>query len=179
MKRIVELDLSEIDEKAFHHKFTADLQQWTLESVLRGVINSARDEFVRDAKAAALATGIALTEPDDTILSTYQLPDADARHAEAMVKFATEEAEREAAANRGPLTARQLRLGLVKNGFSIVQVDAALDAMPDGQEKDEAKIEWQYAGNFERDHPLLTTIAAQLGISAEQFDAMWVAALKL
>lgn len=77
------------------------------------------------------------------------------------------------------MTARQLRLSLVENGFALAQVEAAIEALPDGPEKEKAKIEGQCAGEFKRDHPLLMTIAAQLGISAEQFDAMWTEAQKL
>lgn len=179
MKRVVEIELSEIDEKAFSHKFTAELQQFTLESTLRGVVNGARDEFVRNARAAALENGTVLTLPDEVILATYVLPDADARKAAAEAKRAAEQAEHEAAAKRGPLTARQLRLGLVDNGFSLAQVEAAINAMPEGIDKEKAKIEWQHAGEFQRDHPLLVTIATQLGISAQQFETMWVEALKL
>lgn len=179
MKMIVEVDLDAIDEKAFKHKFRSAVHLFTMESVLRGMVNGARAEFVRDAKADALASGVHLTAPDEVILSTYSLPDADARHAEAMAKAAAEQAEREAAAKNAPLTARQLRLGLVENGFALAQVEAAIDALPDGAEKEKARIEWQYAGEFKRDHPLLTTIATQLGISAEQFETMWTEAQKL
>lgn len=179
MKRVVEIELNEIDEKAFSHKFTTELQQFTLESTLRGVVNGARDEFVRNARAAALESGTVLTLPDEVILATYVLPDADARKAAAEAKLAAERAEHEAAAKRGPLTSRQLRLGLVDNGFSLAQVEAAIEALPDGADKEKARIEWQYAGEFKRDHPLLMNIAAQLGISTEQFETMWTEAQKL
>ena len=39
-----------------------------------------------------------------------------------------------------PVTARQLRLTLVRNGYSLATITAAIDALPDGQEKDEALI---------------------------------------
>ncbi|CAN7754952.1 hypothetical protein LJR257_006646 [Ensifer adhaerens] len=46
------------------------------------------------------------------------------------------------------------------------------DALPDGADKETARIEWQYAGEFRRDHPLIATIAAQLGIMPEQLETM-------
>lgn len=75
-----------------------------------------------------------------------------------------------------PLTARQLRLTLVRNGFSLSTIDAAIDALPAGQEKDEARIEWEYATTFDRLSATLITIASALGMSAEQIDTLWAQA---
>lgn len=76
-----------------------------------------------------------------------------------------------------PVTARQLRLTLVRNGYSLSSIDDAIQALPEGQTKDEAAIEWEYATQFERLAPTLLTIAAALNISAEDIDAMWQQAL--
>ncbi|WP_234896316.1 hypothetical protein [Sinorhizobium meliloti] len=77
------------------------------------------------------------------------------------------------------LTARQLRLGLVNNGYSMSQVSAVIDAMPEGSDKETARIEWEYATTFERTHPLIATVGAALSISEEQTDTMWTAAATL
>lgn len=77
------------------------------------------------------------------------------------------------------LTARQLRLGLVSGGFVLTQVDTAIDAIPDPQAKAVAEIEWEYASQFERDHPLIEQVGTALGLSPEQIDTMWQAALAL
>lgn len=76
-----------------------------------------------------------------------------------------------------PVTARQLRLTLVRNGYSLSAIDAAIQALPEGPAKDEAQIEWEYATQFERLAPTLLTIAAALSISAEDIDTMWQQAL--
>lgn len=76
-----------------------------------------------------------------------------------------------------PVTARQLRLTLVRNGKSLASVDAAIDALPDGQLKDEARVEWEYGTTFDRLSPALLTVAAALAISPEEIDTMWVEAL--
>ncbi|WP_234844820.1 hypothetical protein [Sinorhizobium meliloti] len=82
--------------------------------------------------------------------------------------------------NRMPyLTARQLRLGLVGNGYSMSQVSAVIDAMPEGADKETARIEWEYATTFERTHPLIATVGAALAISEEQIDSMWTEAASL
>lgn len=75
--------------------------------------------------------------------------------------------------NMPSVTARQLRLTLVRNGYSLASIDEAIAALPDGQAKDEAQIEWEYATQFNRLAPTLLTIAAALNISAEEIDTMW------
>ncbi|AWI60338.1 hypothetical protein [Sinorhizobium fredii] len=76
-----------------------------------------------------------------------------------------------------PLTARQLRLGLVSGSFSLAQVDAAIEAMPEGVEKETARIEWEYATTFKRTHPLIGLVGAALGLDDTEIDAMWTASL--
>lgn len=77
------------------------------------------------------------------------------------------------------LTARQLRLGLVLNGLSPAAVEASLDAIEDQQQRELAKIEWEYATQFERSHPLIAQVAAGFGLTTAQVDAMWEAATGL
>lgn len=176
MKRTFEVETSELDEKALLHAHMADRIDFAFKSILSSVVNSSRDQLVRSEREQAAREGRLLIGDDDAIILAATSLNADARHAQMLARLDEERADRE---RNAALTARQLRLGLVGNGFSLAQVDAAIDALPDGAEKEMARIEWQYAGEFKRDHPLLMTIAAQLGISAEQFDAMWVAAQKL
>ncbi len=72
-----------------------------------------------------------------------------------------------------PITKRQLRLTLVRNGISLATVDAAIASMPEGIEKQEAQIEWDDASTFNRNHPTLLLIASALGLTEAQVDAMW------
>jgi hypothetical protein len=76
-----------------------------------------------------------------------------------------------------PITKRQLRLTLVRNGISLETVEAAIASMPEGLEKEEAQIEWNDASTFNRDHPTLLLIAAALGLTEAQIDAMWAEAV--
>ncbi|WP_322884803.1 hypothetical protein U8C32_12575 [Sinorhizobium medicae] len=78
-----------------------------------------------------------------------------------------------------PLAARQLRLGLVGAGISPSEVTAVLEALPKGSEKEAAMIEWEYATSYERTHSLVATVGAGLGLTDEEIDAMWTAALSL
>lgn len=76
-----------------------------------------------------------------------------------------------------PLTARQLRLGLIRNGISLASIDAAIDSMSDGQAKDEARVEWEYATSFNRTHQLISTVGLAVNLTEEQIDSMWQQAL--
>lgn len=78
-----------------------------------------------------------------------------------------------------PLTARQLRLGLVSNGISLSQVEASIDAIENQRDRDAARIEWEYASTFDRQHPLIEQVGGALGLTGEQIDAMWLEALNL
>ncbi|MBX8825237.1 hypothetical protein [Ochrobactrum sp. SFR4] len=71
-----------------------------------------------------------------------------------------------------PISKRQLRLTLVRNGISLSDLDAAILAMGD-----EAIIEWQDASEYRRLHPLLNQVATHLSLTQEQVDAMWQQAL--
>ncbi|HBT70052.1 MAG TPA: hypothetical protein DEB63_19680 [Agrobacterium sp.] len=72
-----------------------------------------------------------------------------------------------------PITRRQLRLTLVRKGISLAGVEAAIASMPEGLQKEEAQIEWADASTFNRNHPTLLLIAAALGLTEAQVDAMW------
>lgn len=78
-----------------------------------------------------------------------------------------------------PITARQLRLGLIANGIMPSLVQATIEAMPAGPSRESALVEWEYASSFERTHPLIASVAAGLSLTAEQVDAMWMAATSL
>lgn len=87
------------------------------------------------------------------------------------------EPEPQPAPSLAPLTSRQLRLGLVGGGVMPAQVDAAIAAITDDVARAVAEIEWEYASQFERDHPLIEQVGMALGLSVEQIDTMWQAAL--
>lgn len=76
-----------------------------------------------------------------------------------------------------PLSASQLRMGLVLNGIPLSSVDAAIDAIADSTEREMARIKWEYAQYYERDHPLLAHVASSLGLTDQKIDEMWQEAL--
>lgn len=68
------------------------------------------------------------------------------------------------------ITARQLRLWLVRHNVALSAVEAALAALPEPS-RTEAQIEWDYATQFERANPLLRQMAEMiLGVSGSALD---------
>jgi len=72
------------------------------------------------------------------------------------------------------VSARQIRLWLVRNGVSLAQVEAAIDAIPDQLQRDMVRVEWEYAPYVERAHPMLIPLAAALGLTETQVDQAFI-----
>lgn len=74
------------------------------------------------------------------------------------------------------VSARQIRLWLLRHGISLAAVDAAIDAIPDQLQRDSVRVEWDYAPYVERSHPMLVPLAAALGLTEAQVDQAFVEA---
>ncbi|MFC5584426.1 hypothetical protein ACFPOD_04830 [Nitratireductor kimnyeongensis] len=77
------------------------------------------------------------------------------------------------------LSARQFRLGLVDGGIDLADVETAIAAIPDPVERQRGQVEWEYATQFNRLHPLVVQLSSSLGLTPEQVDAMWEQAAAL
>lgn len=75
-----------------------------------------------------------------------------------------------------PLTATTLRLTLLQAGITRKTVEAAIAAIPDDMAREAAEIQWEYATEYHRDHPLIEQLGGALGLKPDQIDAMWQAA---
>lgn len=73
----------------------------------------------------------------------------------------------------GSVSARQARLALEDAGL-LDTIDAAFT----GKAK-KSRIEWEYATEIRRDSPLVASMAAELGLTAEQLDQLFIAAYAL
>ena len=73
-----------------------------------------------------------------------------------------------------PLSRRQLRLALLSIGVTAGDVEAHIAAIADPVDRAAALIEWQDAGSYDRDHPLLLDVAAAMELPPEQVDALWI-----
>lgn len=75
------------------------------------------------------------------------------------------------------VTMRQARLALL-GAELLSQVESAIAAIP-GAAGDAARIEWEYALSVERGSPLVASLMAALGLTAEQLDALFTTAAAL
>lgn len=71
------------------------------------------------------------------------------------------------------ITMRQARLALLAAGL-LDDIDMAIAAMPEPQ-RTAARIEWEYAATVDRDAAWVSKIAAGLGLTDEQMDALFAA----
>lgn len=75
-----------------------------------------------------------------------------------------------------PLSARQIRLGLIAAGISLASVQQTINAIPDQAQREIAQVWWEYTDPVLWDHPVRAQLTAMLGISEAQAKAMWMAA---
>lgn len=68
------------------------------------------------------------------------------------------------------ITRRQLRLWLVRNGVTTLQVETVIAAIQPDQAREEAWIEWQDASSYERANPLVVQVGQALGLTDAQMD---------
>jgi hypothetical protein len=74
------------------------------------------------------------------------------------------------------ISARQIRLWLVRHGISLAAVDAVIDTIPDPLQRDSVRVEWDYAPYVERTHFMLVPLAAALGLTEQQVDQAFIEA---
>lgn len=91
-----------------------------------------------------------------------------------VVAYLAEQAE---AAKPKEVTMRQARLALLQVGL-LDKVTAAIAGMPSPQ-KQAAKIEWEYSNSLKRSQPLVTQLAAALGLDTVKLDELFLTASKL
>lgn len=75
------------------------------------------------------------------------------------------------------VTMRQARLALLAAGL-LDDVEAALASMA-GDEGKAARIEWDYSSEVHRHKPFVLSLGAQLGLTGEQLDQLFIAASQI
>lgn len=75
------------------------------------------------------------------------------------------------------VTMRQARLALLGEGL-LAQVDSAIDGLNEPQ-RTAARIEWEYATELRRDHPLVAALGGALELTEQQVDDLFVAASEI
>lgn len=76
------------------------------------------------------------------------------------------------------VTPRQMRIALVMSGISLSTIDAMIDTLPEPN-KSVARITWEYSVEFQRNNPLLTSMAPALGLTSTQVDQLFALAATL
>lgn len=77
------------------------------------------------------------------------------------------------------VSARQIRLWLIQNGYQLFQIDNAINSIEDPIIRETVKIEWEYAPYVDRSHPWLLPLAQSLGLSSEQIDQAFIEASQI
>lgn len=77
------------------------------------------------------------------------------------------------------LTPKQIKLVLALNGHNEAAMQTALETIEDTQTRLVAQYEWNYALSFERMNERTVMLAGLMGLTDEQIDTMWEAAIKL
>jgi hypothetical protein len=77
------------------------------------------------------------------------------------------------------ISARQIRLWLIQNGFILSQIDQAINSIADPIVREITKVEWEYAPYIERNHPWLEPLANSLGLNSSQIDQAFLESSQL
>jgi hypothetical protein len=79
-----------------------------------------------------------------------------------------------------PAESYQVRAWMIRGGLDPDLVPTIIaQVVPEGPERKEALMRWDYAVRVPRDFPLVDVIGAQMGLNPEQIDAAWPAILEL
>lgn len=113
------------------------------------------------------AQGLEVVEASDDVESGW-LYDGEGFSAPVAIPELTPEEKREQMPN---LTARQLRLGLLHMG-KLNDVPTSIATLPE-PDKSQAEIEWQFASEFRRLHPLIVQLIPLLSLTDDQVDTVW------
>lgn len=77
------------------------------------------------------------------------------------------------------VTPAQIRLALLQAGIPPASITAAITQIPDDTARETASILWEYATQFERNHPFVAQIGAALNKTDEEIDAIFTVAKTL
>ncbi len=71
------------------------------------------------------------------------------------------------------LKRKELRSALVSIGIFAADVTAKISEIADPTAREFALIDWEDTQDYERDHPLVDTLAVGFALPSEQVDALW------
>lgn len=74
------------------------------------------------------------------------------------------------------VTMAQARKAMYLSNITTAQVDSAIEAITDPDEKELAKIDWNTSPTVRRNSTLVATLAPALGLTEQQIDALFALA---
>lgn len=76
------------------------------------------------------------------------------------------------------VTPRQIRQALILSGISLQTINDTIATLPEPT-RSLAQTEWEYSIAFQRNRPLVSSMAALLGLTSTQVDNLWLLAATL
>jgi len=76
-------------------------------------------------------------------------------------------------------TPRQFRMALIMSGVSLSQVDDLINQVPDPNERELIRVQWEYAININKHNDLIQQLFSDLGFTGEQVDDIFSLAVTL
>lgn len=73
---------------------------------------------------------------------------------------------------------RQMRLALISGGTSLQDIEDILDTLPEPH-RSIARVTWEYSVEFQRNNPILISLAPMLGLTEQQVDDLFILASTL
>lgn len=77
------------------------------------------------------------------------------------------------------ISPRQIRLWFINNNILLSSVEAAINSISDSVLREKTMVEWEYSPYVERNHPMINTLGATLGLTGEQIDTAFIEASNL
>lgn len=125
------------------------------------------------------AIGLYLPEPADPVPEGKIVTGQSVQRVDGVVKWVHELDDAPPVSPEVPavVSMRQARLALLGAGL-LGAVESGIDGLPE-PDRSAARIEWEYATELRRDHPLIVSLALQLDLSEQQVDALFIAASQI
>jgi len=73
------------------------------------------------------------------------------------------------------VTPRQFRLAMLAAGVDLADIEQAIAALP-AEQRQAARVEWEFASEIRRDHPLVAQLAAALDKTDAEIDQVFLVA---
>lgn len=77
-----------------------------------------------------------------------------------------------------PVTPRQMRIALIMSGFSLDSIEDTINSLTEPQ-RSIVRVTWEYSVEFQRDNPVLNSMAGVLGLTSQQIDNLFTLAATL